>query len=325
MAGCRGAFPLGVLGFARRPAVGPTRLVATFWPAFKETSMRRISVVIVTLAAMIPLALVAQQPTKTRLSVVTLDGADPGNGIGTWQWNPVSGAFDSIWQASVLTIDQKTAEAWKNESLRWGRTGLPVIADYDGDGLADLLVVDALGLTVYGQTPAYYPFPRATKSMIVGVLVADVDGDGRPEVVTQRMVDEEHHAIEVWQRAATELTLESRSEFGGGASIFALECGDVDNDGKMELIKGPHTVVILKRGAAGRWDIAAELPSIGNTQDVVRVADVDGDGKNEILATGNGGVLTVYKHREATAKWRESYPVMWQSPLLLSEGMTGSP
>jgi hypothetical protein len=58
----------------------------------------------------------------------------------------------------------------------------------------------------------------------------------------------------------------------------------------------------------------AAFPNISALVDVVRVADVNGDGENEIVASGNGACFTVYKAR----KLRESstnfvYPVLYQS------------
>lgn len=272
--------------------------------------MRRTLVVVVVLAAMIPLVLVAQQPTKPRLSVGTLEGASHRTGVRVWQWNPASGVFEPVWQASPLTIDQKTSQAWKNETLRSARSGVPVVADYDGDGLNDLLVIDTLGVTVYGRTPMYHPFPDGDLSgLSPALLVADVDGDGRSEVVTERAVEGRpiRRAIEIWQPTAHGLRLQSRQEFAGLS--FGVLWADADNDGKNELITASDTIVILKRGTKGGWDIAAELPNIGGfiqgrgdlpagTQvDVVRVADVDRDGRNEVVATGNSGVVTIYKHR----------------------------
>ena len=44
------------------------------------------------------------------------------------------------------------------------------------------------------------------------------------------------------------------------------------------------------------------------------MADVDRDGKNEIVAGGTGGRVSIFKFRKAAG--RDTYPVAWQSAFL---------
>jgi hypothetical protein len=127
-----------------------------------------------------------QERIEPRQLVVRRDGPT----LTAWQPGRTLGEATKVWEALPLSLDLGTRK-------EWGRQTLPVmsqavIADYDDDGVNELLVADELGLTVYGRSPAYYPFPLAVVGAIggeTGLLVADVDGDRRSELVTQRTLN----------------------------------------------------------------------------------------------------------------------------------------
>lgn len=285
-----------------------------------------------------PLMLLGQGRIEPRLLVVRMASEE----LDAWQPGPASGLAAKVWEAQPRSLDRQLQQAWRPQVPSLPAASLPVIADFDHDGVNDLLVLDPLGLTVYGRSPAYHPFPVAgvLSHPSTRLLIADVDGNGRDEVVTQRSFYSEgdvlgaYRVIEIWKPVPTGLQPVWQRRFDGGSS-YILEWADADNDGQNEILTGTDTITILKRTPLGEWNVAAELPNIGHPEtpgdkfsgtvvDVVRVGDVDGDGKNEVVATGNSGVVTVYKHRVQRVSRREHYPVLWQSPRLVSEGLASA-
>lgn len=284
----------------------------------------RCRTLVVAMLVLAPLALPAQEGAPPAPVVVRLEGPN----LSAWRAGPAPGQAARVWEALQRTLDNATRKQWGHEVPGLPASGLPVIADYDDDGVNDLLVVDALGLTVYGRTPAYYPFADAGSVPAPATLVvADVDGDRRSEIVTQRSLagspgQADRRVIEIWKRNAGGLEAGWRREVDGNIS-WTLEWADVDNDGAKELLTASDTILIFKRAPGGDWQAAAEFPNLATLIDVVRVGDVDGDGKNEIVAAGNGGVVTVYKHRARRLEsgTRNYFPVLWQSPRLGLEGL----
>jgi hypothetical protein len=204
------------------------------------------------------------------------------------------------------------------------------VADWDLDGLNDLAVIDRLGFGILGDNPSYFPFPIAA----IGdsqLLVKDLDGDGQVELITQREFERSSpfrtvRVLTVWRRSGSGLERLWEVELPGGSYVLLHE--DVDNDGEGELLSASDAIQVFHQ-IPGRleWEVGTEIPFVGQYPygsfaliDVVRVADVDADGLNEILATGNSGRLTIYKHFERYGISR--YPVLWQSSMLVGEELT---
>ena len=140
------------------------------------------------------------------------------------------------------------------------------------------------------------------------VILEDLNGDGKPDIV----VVDQHRVVwyenPTWKRR-TILTGKTKPD---NVCIAAL---DVDGDGQLDLVLGagwkpsdtktPGTLQWLKRGSSldDEWTvypIRCDEPTVHR----VRVADLDGDGRPEIL-------LAPLMGREATAKanWTDGRPV----------------
>jgi hypothetical protein len=278
---------------------------------------RRFHLLLCATLFFLPAHFQAQEPA---LSIIR--GTSESGEIQKWELDPSTGVYRMTWSTTSLSLTGTAI--WSVPQMAAG--------DWDGDGLDDLAVIDPLGVSILGEHPLYMPFrnPSASWSTLNEVLLEDVDDDDQTDLVTQRVLGRspETRVLTVWKRSGG--TFVPTWEDTLPMASFVLLAEDVDNDGQKELVSADNAVLIFERDSDGPgWNLAAELPNMGLPGassamiDVVRVADVDSDGRNEIMVTGNSGRLTIFKHLagypERGVKAR--YPVFWQSPPLASQEM----
>lgn len=158
---------------------------------------------------------------------------------------------------------------------------------------APLPAILATVLTVLAEAPASPPkaappvcFPGAEwliEGGAEGLAVADLNGDGKPEVLTR---SPRTGAITVLEGTGTATFTRSRTTPAPKASgPFAL--ADLNGDSKLDLVLtgGPDTVAILLARADGTWSPPRDVPIAGEALDLA-VADVNRDGRADlVLAT----------------------------------------
>ncbi|MHC4217244.1 MAG: FG-GAP-like repeat-containing protein [Planctomycetota bacterium] len=179
--------------------------------------------------------------------------------------------------------------------------------DIDGDGLPDLAVVAAVttGAIVtfrnLGNGEFLGPVPvDLSVSNPTGVLLHDLTGDGIADLaVTKACLGEDEVVISL---------NDGQGDFGPGASNpvgslchsftnpFALEAGDLDLDGTIDLVvvsrNDDQARVLLNRGA-GAFSAPLSLP-VDNEPIAAAVGDLNADGRDDIVTanvamiTGNG-------------------------------------
>jgi len=262
------------------------------------------------------LAAQGQGPPGSRVVVVA---ADPSTALTVWKAG--GSGFEQVWRAAPRTADQDFATRRAEAFSPSGDTA-PVVVDVDADGSNDLVVLDPYGITVYGRAPEYYALPAVHENAALALL--DADGDGTLDFVTER-IKSGAAIVEAFKRTSGGLVSLWSRQMRGYAT--ALVAGDVDGDGQKELLTAYDTITILKRKGAA-WDVVAELPTANAAVRALDVADVDRDGKNEIIAGGSSGRVSIFKFRKGVG--RETYPVAWQSgflaaPELLGRGGVGAP
>ena len=122
------------------------------------------------------------------------------------------------------------------------------------------------------------------------VAIADLNGDGRPDVVT---ADRGSNTAGV-RLGIGNGTLASRVDVAVGASPYGVAIADLNADGKPDLATanaGAGTVSVLLGHGDGTFDTRSDF-TVGNSPRTVVIADLNADGRPD-LTTSNAGSNTV--------------------------------
>jgi len=185
---------------------------------------------------------------------------------------------------------------------------LVAVADIDGDGKPDLIVVDrstntfsilrnkstAGAITTASFASSVF---FATDSTPSSVAVGDLDGDGKPDIVITSLYS---NKISVYRNTATlgsitTASLAAQVDFITDTVSLptSVAIGDLDGDGKPELVvtnSFSNTVSILKNksivGTIDSTSFAAAVDfATGSGATYVAIADIDGDGKPDLVVS----------------------------------------
>ncbi len=252
--------------------------------------------------------------SPVRLAIADLDGdghldiAACGGGAVTMIYGPTFAA------ASTKTITAGT------------RLMGIAASDLDGDGKVDLVVADAASSTVSNVVVLLNQGSKVFTSQAYpagdypnGVAVADLNGDGIPDVVAA-----DYYAplsTGTWSATVAVLlgtgggTLAPAVLYDTGTNSTAVAIGDLDGDGKLDLAVAnladgnPADVAMLHGKGDGTFTFLASLPTGSKAYDVLLV-DLNGDGRLDIVAPAYGSAsASVFLGGAAGAFTAEAYGV----------------
>jgi len=230
----------------------------------------------------------------------------------------------------VYSVDSKGAALqwrtmWKGDirsSIRTLRA-----ADLDGDGRDEIIVLGRMGdedvsgegeLKVLGVRngalgvldAVHWQSGKYTHGY--GMAIGDVDGDGKPEITSGGFFSDgkhEHAEVRVWRFRAGKIELVARTDWGelGETRINAVDVGDIDGDGRLEIFTAGRTGQVKnekgettdEQGELTAWRLDGDKLNRFATHEWVKngpsrfrelkACDVNGDGKLEVFAAGRFG------------------------------------
>ena len=249
--------------------------------------------------------------------------ASPINiGTGLYPNGIVMADFDGDGKADLATPGNYSISGQKSSVsvLRnVGSTGTPAFAaalnltagqftnslatgDINGDGKADLVSASVTDQTfsVFLNTSVSGAIHFADKAdFALGqaptyLAVADLDGDGKPDVV---VVNNLAGTISVFRNtsAGGSVSFSARVDYAVGIFPSCVAIGDLDGDGKPDLavVNNTSNTVSLFRNNSNIGTIAlaakVDLATAAGTDDPFGIAlvDLDGDGKSDLVVTNN--------------------------------------
>ncbi|MGA2064959.1 MAG: VCBS repeat-containing protein [Thermoguttaceae bacterium] len=222
---------------------------------------------------------------------------------------PLRVAFDPAGKPAISILAAPGVDLAK-----LGPAGPCLVADFNGDGLPDVLQLFAAGSVLYrGQGPGKFAPGTACAVKLgtgeAGACVADFAGEGRFGVLAVST-----DAVRLWQNEGDGKFVETLNLSGEIAYISkpgGIECmvGDINNDGRQDALiaySAASPQLFFNRGYrsfghAHTLDLAERqlLPVAEQGQQSACLGDFDGDGAQDmVLALTSGEIWVFFRENE---------------------------
>lgn len=168
------------------------------------------------------------------------------------------------------------------------------LADLNGDGHPDVVAASAyagaLGVLLGRGDGTFAPVSQVTVggNHPAHVAIADLNGDGHPDAVTANQFEGTISVL----LGRGDGTFDPSRDFPAGDGPAWVAVGDVDRDGKADLVLAPNLDVLIGNGD-GTFRRPVAYP-VGVAVRSVALADFDGDGWLDAAAGYEGGGTFIY-------------------------------
>ncbi len=263
-----------------------------------------------TAATLVPLSLFAQQPVVREIDNRVASAGETvtikGSGFGAVPANVR--VFFGAAKATFTLVNDQLIKA----SVPPGATFDNISVTNTSSGLTGYLQDQFL--LSFGGEPGIVAADFETQadfqagSGLYDLCLCDFDSDGQTDVAT---ANDKTNSIDILNNGSTVSAINfSRIVFNIGRNSFHATCGDLNADGKPDLLiseggTGSNLLFILKNTSTGAGLFTFSLQTVtlaGRKIKRTEIADLDGDGKPEVVVSDQGGnTITLLKNQSTIA------------------------
>ena len=138
-----------------------------------------------------------------------------------------------------------------------------------------------------------------------GVAISDLDGDGKPDLATPNnySITGSPASISILRNISNNgaIAFAPRQDISSGVETYSIAAGDLNGDGKPDLISGSildGISVFKNTSVVGSISFAPKINyTTGDSPYCIAIADIDGDGKPEMIVLNYfASTVSVYKN-----------------------------
>jgi|GEM_PF-5333641 len=237
-------------------------------------------------------------------------------------------ATDNEGQTSTTYTDVSEDSHLMSGWPKWVSNRQPIVADINNDGINEIITMQGNELDVFksdgsilfkakSSVNIYSAGYYSTFPFNLSPAVADINNDGKLEIIftmntfqladdgTVKSVDSYLNAVDNQGNVVHGWPIDIHNEFISAPSVF-----DMNNNGKKEIMVESDFSKLYAFNADGT-SVAGWPVSMKNSQKLsdayvygnLQVADVDGDGKNDIVASDPGAVYVIDANGTLKKSW----------------------
>lgn len=198
------------------------------------------------------------------------------------------------------------------------------IGDIDNDGKIDVVTIDRLNnsMSVYRNTTTSGVISFAAKVDFAtgqsprSVSIGDIDGDGKLDVVVSNFND---NTVSIFKNTSSGsyISFSANVDFSTGTQPAAISIIDLDYDGKPDLVVNTVNLngyVTLLRNTSGGGTLSfaskIDIQAAGGSIEEIRTADIDGDGKADIVLPNYSlNAITIFRNTSTVGNISFASPV----------------
>jgi hypothetical protein len=242
------------------------------------------------------------------VQAVDLDGDGDLDGLTTvTSTSPPMGT-----QVTVLENLDASTGGWSTRFIRdSANRWTPTASDLNGDLLPDIVMVNGDnapikfilnqgGLTFAGIGTALGDLPAGIVGPVSALAILDVDQDGDKDIAYTAPNTTGRHELRLLRNSGEELFTPDATSMGNFSLVKDLIPADMDNDGNQEIVLSGNAFAIIVETDDGSQNIAFTDATNPPTPSRIDVADLDLDGRLDIVLASAGD-----KHR---VQWLRNVP-----------------